>query len=63
MQLSLKISSVIYIQLYTKIFDHTLNWFPGFVYIVSSLMATMAIIPLRYENTIYLKSIQEYTWC
>lgn len=50
MQLSLKCSSVIYVQVYTKVLDDTLMWFPGFVYIISSLLTAVAIIPLRYKN-------------
>ncbi|XP_075901997.1 solute carrier family 46 member 2-like [Nelusetta ayraudi] len=47
MQLSLKFSSVMYAQVYTEILDRTLIWFPGFVYIVSSLLTVVAIIPIR----------------
>lgn len=50
MQLSLKFSSVMYAQVYTEILDRTLMWFPGFVYIVSSLLTVVAIIPIRYKN-------------
>lgn len=50
MQLSLKFSSVMYAQVYTEILDRTLIWFPGFVYIVSSLLTVVAIIPIRYKN-------------
>lgn len=61
MQLSLKCSSVIYAQVYTEILDDTLKWFPGFVYIISSLLTAVAVIPVRYKNTaeptLWLESI------
>ncbi|KAI3356919.1 hypothetical protein L3Q82_003350 [Scortum barcoo] len=47
LQLSLKVSSVVCNLLYHQIYQHTLSWFPGFVFIISSIITTVAIIPLR----------------
>ncbi|XP_078144452.1 solute carrier family 46 member 2-like [Centroberyx gerrardi] len=46
LQLSMKVSSVGYIPLYTKIYQQSLSWFPGFVFILSSIITILAIIPI-----------------
>lgn len=51
MQLSLKCSSVVYAEVYTEILDDTLMWFPGLVYVLSSLLTAVAVVPVRYKNT------------
>lgn len=62
MQLSLKFSSVVYAQVYAEILDHTLIWFPGFVYIISSLLTAVAIVPIRYKNTSKQIIFQRCIW-
>ncbi|XP_070765868.1 solute carrier family 46 member 2-like [Enoplosus armatus] len=47
LQLSLKVSGVVYNPLYIKIYQNTLNWFPGFVFIISSIITFVAIILIR----------------
>ncbi|XP_036385017.1 thymic stromal cotransporter homolog [Megalops cyprinoides] len=46
LQLSLTIASVVYSPIYTQIYQATLNWFPGFVFQVSSIVTVLAIIPI-----------------
>ncbi|GLD45593.1 deoxyribonuclease gamma-like protein [Lates japonicus] len=50
LQLSLKVSSAGYSLLYIKIYQHTLNWFPGLVFIISGIITTVAIIPISYDS-------------
>ncbi|XP_061666028.1 solute carrier family 46 member 2-like [Syngnathoides biaculeatus] len=52
LQLSLKISSAGTNLLYAKIYKETFNWFPGLVLVLSSLISTLAIIPIRYPECI-----------
>ncbi|KAM4610638.1 solute carrier family 46 member 2-like [Polymixia lowei] len=46
LQLSFKVSSVGYTPLYAKVYQHTLDWFPGFVFILSSIFTILATIPI-----------------
>ncbi|KAM3617553.1 uncharacterized protein V6R79_008068 [Siganus canaliculatus] len=47
LQLSLKVSSVLHLLLFIHIYQHTLNWFPGFVFIISGIITIVAVIPIR----------------
>ncbi|KAM7405388.1 hypothetical protein PAMP_012655 [Pampus punctatissimus] len=47
LQLSSKFSGVGFDPLYTKIYQLTLYWCPGFVFIISSIITTVAIILIR----------------
>nr|XP_057908603.1 thymic stromal cotransporter homolog [Doryrhamphus excisus] len=47
LQISLKVSSAGSNLLYAKIYQQTLGWFPGFVLMLSSIMSTLTIVPIR----------------
>ncbi|XP_053705650.1 thymic stromal cotransporter homolog [Synchiropus splendidus] len=47
LQLSVKATTVISNLLYNQIYQNTLNWFPGLVFIITSIIAVVAIIPIR----------------
>ncbi|CAL8318042.1 unnamed protein product [Lota lota] len=45
-QLSFKVASLAYTPAYTKIYQHTLDWLPGFVFLLSSFITVLATIPI-----------------
>lgn len=47
LQLSLKVGGLAYIPGYTKLYQRTLDWFPGFVFTLSSILTVLAMIPVR----------------
>uniref|UniRef100_A0A3Q3N4I0 Solute carrier family 46 member 2 n=1 Tax=Labrus bergylta TaxID=56723 RepID=A0A3Q3N4I0_9LABR len=49
LQLALKFPGLAYIPAFTKIYQGTLNWFPGFVFTLASILAFLAMIPIRYS--------------
>ncbi|KAM9855168.1 solute carrier family 46 member 2-like [Aulostomus maculatus] len=51
LQLSLKVSSAGFNLLYSKVYQQTLHWFPGFVFLFSSIITITAIIPIRCVQT------------
>ncbi|XP_061648831.1 solute carrier family 46 member 2-like isoform X2 [Phyllopteryx taeniolatus] len=58
LQLSLKISSAGTNLLYAKIYKETFSWFPGLVLVLSSLISTLAIIPIRiYDSRLSVRCI------
>ncbi|KAG8010823.1 Thymic stromal cotransporter-like protein [Nibea albiflora] len=48
LQLSLKFAGLAYIPAFTKIYQGTLGWFPGFVFTLSSIFTVLGMIPIRY---------------
>nr|XP_023682761.1 thymic stromal cotransporter homolog [Paramormyrops kingsleyae] len=46
LQLSFTLASLIYSPIYTKVYQSTLSWFPGFVFLLSSIITVLAIIPI-----------------
>ncbi|XP_028972834.1 thymic stromal cotransporter homolog [Esox lucius] len=46
LQLSFKIASLVYTPAYTKVYQATLDWFPGFVFTLSSIITVLATIPV-----------------
>ncbi|XP_030291234.1 thymic stromal cotransporter homolog [Sparus aurata] len=46
LQLSLKVGGLAYIPGYTKLYQRTLDWFPGFVFTLSSILTVLAMIPV-----------------
>ncbi|XP_076019781.1 solute carrier family 46 member 2 [Genypterus blacodes] len=46
LQLALKFAGSAYIPAYTKIYQGTLDWFPGFVFTLSSIIAVLGMIPI-----------------
>ena len=50
-QLSFKVASLVYTPTYTKIYQHTLDWLPGFVFLLSSSISVLATIPIRFVES------------
>ncbi|XP_034085185.1 thymic stromal cotransporter homolog [Gymnodraco acuticeps] len=46
LQLALKFASLAYIPAFTKIYQRTLGWFPGFVFTLSSIITVLGMIPI-----------------
>ncbi|XP_019937628.1 solute carrier family 46 member 2 [Paralichthys olivaceus] len=46
LQLTLKFAGLAYIPAYTKIYQRTLDWFPGFVFTLSSIFTVLGMIPI-----------------
>ncbi|KAM9338408.1 solute carrier family 46 member 2 [Symphorus nematophorus] len=46
LQLSLKFAGLAYIPAFTKIYQRTLDWFPGFVFMLSSIFTVLGMIPI-----------------
>ncbi|KAF3702211.1 Thymic stromal cotransporter -like protein CE11 Solute carrier family 46 member 2 [Channa argus] len=46
LQLALKFAGLAYIPAFTKIYQRTLDWFPGFVFTLSSIITVLAMIPI-----------------
>ncbi|KAK2818967.1 hypothetical protein Q5P01_024528 [Channa striata] len=46
LQLALKFAGLAYIPAFTKIYQRTLDWFPGFVFTLSSIFTVLAMIPI-----------------
>lgn len=48
LQLALKFVGLAYIPAFTKLYQRTLDWFPGFVFMLSSILTVVGMIPVRY---------------
>ncbi|MED6232602.1 hypothetical protein ATANTOWER_032955 [Ataeniobius toweri] len=48
LQMTLKLAGVAYIPTFTKIYQNSLNWLPGLVFLLSSIITVLAMIPIRY---------------
>ncbi|XP_078128043.1 solute carrier family 46 member 2 [Sander vitreus] len=46
LQLALKFAGLVYIPAFTKIYQRTLDWFPGFVFTLSSIITVLGMIPI-----------------
>ncbi|XP_060917994.1 solute carrier family 46 member 2 [Labrus mixtus] len=46
LQLALKFPGLAYLPAFTKIYQGTLNWFPGFVFTLASILTVLAMIPI-----------------
>ncbi|TDH01899.1 hypothetical protein EPR50_G00167500 [Perca flavescens] len=46
LQFALKIGGLVYIPAFTKIYQGTLGWFPGFVFTLSSIITVLGMIPI-----------------
>ncbi|XP_037547887.1 thymic stromal cotransporter homolog [Nematolebias whitei] len=46
LQITLKFASLSYIPAFTKIYQDTLDWLPGFVFLLSSIFTVLAMIPV-----------------
>ncbi|KAI3361974.1 hypothetical protein L3Q82_012323, partial [Scortum barcoo] len=49
LQVALKFAGLAYIPAFTKIYQRTLDWFPGFVFTLSSTLTVLGMIPVRYN--------------
>uniref|UniRef100_A0A8C9X7E9 Solute carrier family 46 member 2 n=1 Tax=Sander lucioperca TaxID=283035 RepID=A0A8C9X7E9_SANLU len=52
LQLALKFAGLAYIPAFTKIYQRTLDWFPGFVFTLSSVITVLGMIPISGERQI-----------
>ncbi|XP_073730089.1 solute carrier family 46 member 2 isoform X1 [Misgurnus anguillicaudatus] len=48
LQLSFKLASLVTTPIYTKIYQATLDTFPGFVFVLSSIFTVLSMIPISY---------------
>ncbi|XP_068609070.1 solute carrier family 46 member 2-like [Brachionichthys hirsutus] len=46
LQVSLKVAGLAYIPAFTKIYQKTLSWFPGFIFTLSATLTVLAMIPI-----------------
>ncbi|XP_061657131.1 solute carrier family 46 member 2 [Syngnathoides biaculeatus] len=46
LQLALRLAALAYIPVFTKLYQRTLGWFPGFVFTLSSVVAVLGMIPI-----------------
>ncbi|XP_017265996.1 thymic stromal cotransporter homolog [Kryptolebias marmoratus] len=46
LQITLKIATIAYIPAFTRIYQMTLDWLPGFVFLLSSIFTSLAMIPV-----------------
>ncbi|XP_018587131.2 thymic stromal cotransporter homolog [Scleropages formosus] len=46
LQLCFALASLVYSPIFTKVYQATLDWFPGFVFLLSSILTVLAIIPI-----------------
>ncbi|KAM6902154.1 solute carrier family 46 member 2 [Xenentodon cancila] len=49
LQLTLKFAGLAYIPAFTKIYQNTLDWFPGFIFLLSSIITVLGMIPIRMQ--------------
>lgn len=63
LQLAMKLAAAAHIPASTKIYQSTLDWFPGFVFMLSSVISVLAMIPIsivgcRSQKTHQYETIQ-----
>ncbi|XP_061589432.1 solute carrier family 46 member 2 [Cololabis saira] len=46
LQLTLKFAGLAYIPAFTKLYQNTLDWFPGFIFLLSSIFTVLGMIPI-----------------
>ncbi|XP_054613577.1 thymic stromal cotransporter homolog [Dunckerocampus dactyliophorus] len=46
LQLALRVAALAYIPAFTKLYQSTLDWLPGFVFTLSSVLAVLAMVPI-----------------
>uniref|UniRef100_A0A3Q0T3A5 Solute carrier family 46 member 2 n=1 Tax=Amphilophus citrinellus TaxID=61819 RepID=A0A3Q0T3A5_AMPCI len=54
---SLNFASLAYIPAFTKLYQGTLDWFPGFVFTFASIFTVLGMIPIRYLRLLRLLQI------
>ncbi|XP_034458335.1 thymic stromal cotransporter homolog [Hippoglossus hippoglossus] len=60
LQLTLKFAGLTYIPAYTKIYQRTLEWFPGFIFTLSSIFTVLGMIPISILGCRSPQSSQRY---
>lgn len=50
LQMTLKVAGAVYIPAFTKIYQNSLTWFPGLVFMISSVITVISMIPIRYTK-------------
>ncbi|XP_070707106.1 solute carrier family 46 member 2 [Pempheris klunzingeri] len=60
LQLVLKFAGLAYIPAFTKIYQKTLDWFPGFVFMLSSIITVLAMIPISIVGCRSRQKRQQY---
>uniref|UniRef100_A0A4W6G9C0 Solute carrier family 46 member 2 n=1 Tax=Lates calcarifer TaxID=8187 RepID=A0A4W6G9C0_LATCA len=58
LQLALKFAGLAYIPAFTKIYQRTLDWFPGFVFTLASIFTVLGMIPIRYLVSRFIRTIK-----
>ncbi|CAN9504847.1 unnamed protein product [Ophioblennius macclurei] len=46
LQLTLKVAGLLYIPTFTKVYQRTLDWLPGFVFMLASVITVLGMIPI-----------------
>uniref|UniRef100_A0A096LUZ3 Solute carrier family 46 member 2 n=1 Tax=Poecilia formosa TaxID=48698 RepID=A0A096LUZ3_POEFO len=46
LQMTLKVAGIVYIPAFTKIYQNSLTWFPGLVFMISSVITVISMIPI-----------------
>ncbi|XP_027881131.1 thymic stromal cotransporter homolog [Xiphophorus couchianus] len=59
LQMTLKVAGAVYIPAFTKIYQNSLTWFPGLVFIISSVITVISMIPVSFVGC-RLAQKQEY---
>ncbi|KAF7216880.1 solute carrier family 46 member 2 [Nothobranchius furzeri] len=61
LQMTLKAAGLAYIPAFTKIYQNTLDWLPGFVFLLSSIFTVLSMIPIsivgcrRAQKQLYIR--------
>ncbi|XP_057674083.1 thymic stromal cotransporter homolog [Corythoichthys intestinalis] len=58
LQLALRFAALAYIPAFTKLYQRTLGWSPGFVFMLSSILAVLGMIPISVVGFIWSRSIR-----
>ncbi|XP_008422090.1 thymic stromal cotransporter homolog [Poecilia reticulata] len=46
LEMTLKVAGIVYIPAFTKIYQNSLTWFPGLVFLISSVITVISMIPI-----------------
>ncbi|XP_015241757.1 PREDICTED: thymic stromal cotransporter homolog [Cyprinodon variegatus] len=58
LEMTLKVAGVAYIPTFTKIYQSSLNWLPGLVFLISSIITVLAMIPISIVGYISAQNKQ-----
>ncbi|KAL4660414.1 thymic stromal cotransporter-like [Arapaima gigas] len=59
LQLCFALASLVYSPIFTKVYQATLDWLPGFVFLLSSIVTVLAIIPI---SIVGCKTVRQGTY-